>query len=73
MEGRVSPRLSTAKDIAKISHRAGIGVAKYGAVIGGGVSAIRNVVAVFRGDKCAIEALKDVAVDTGKGAQSVTE
>lgn len=39
---RLHPKLSTAKDIAKISHRAGVEQAKIGAIVGGGISLILN-------------------------------
>ena len=65
---RQHPKLSTAKDIAKISHRAGIEQAKYGAAISGGISLIKNVVAVTKGEKSAKDAAIAVAVDSGKGA-----
>lgn len=65
---RKHPLLSTAKDIAKISHRAGIEQAKYGAAISGGISLIKNVVAVTKGEKSAKDAAIDIAADTGKGA-----
>lgn len=65
---RQHPKLSTAKDIAKISHRAGLEQAKYGAAISGGISLIKNVVAVTKGEKSAKDAALDVAVDSGKGA-----
>ena len=40
---RLHPKLSTAKDVVKISHRAGIEQAKIGALVGGGISMIKNV------------------------------
>lgn len=68
MEARVNPEVSTAKDIVKLGHRAGLEQAKMGAAIGGGISIIRNCVACFNGDKEPEEAIKDVALDTGKAA-----
>ena len=65
---RQHPILSTAKDVVKISHRAGVEQAKYGAAISGGISLIKNVVAVTKGEKSAKDAAIDVAGDTGKGA-----
>lgn len=65
---RLHPKLSTAKDIAKISHRAGMEQAKWGAAIGGGVSLIRNIVAVSKGEKDAAKAAVDFVKDTGTGA-----
>ena len=68
IEARLHPKLSTAKDIAKISHRAGVEQAKWGAGIGGGISLIRNIVAVIKGDKEPKDAAMDVVKDTGTGA-----
>ena len=68
MEARKHPKWSTAKDIAKVAHRAGVEQAKMGAVIGGGVSIIRNMVAVCKGEKDAREALADVGCDTASAA-----
>ena len=65
---RLHPKLSTAKDIAKISHRAGVEQAKTGAIIGGGISLIRNIVAVNKGEKDASKAAVDFIKDTGTGA-----
>lgn len=65
---RLHPKLSTAKDITKISHRAGVEQAKIGAIVGGGISLIKNVVAVSRGEKEAKEAALDFIKDTGKGS-----
>lgn len=64
---RQHPILSTAKDVVKISHRAGVEQAKYGAAISGGISLIKNVVAVTKGEKSAKDAAIEVAVDSGKG------
>ena len=65
---RLHPKLSTAVDVVKISHRAGVNAAKSGAVIGGGISFIRNSVAVIKGDKEIDEAISEVAGDTIKAA-----
>lgn len=65
---REHPKLSAAKDIAKVSNRAGLEQAKYGAAIGGGISLIRNIVAVVKDEKDAKKAAVDVAKDTGTGA-----
>lgn len=64
IEARLHPMVSTAKDIAKISHRAGMEAAKYGAAFGGGISIVQNLVAVVRGEKEPGEAVSDVAKDT---------
>lgn len=68
MEARKSPRLSTAKDIHKLSHEAGIEGAKSGALIGGGVAAVTNIVAMINGKKDFDEAVKDITKTTGKSA-----
>lgn len=67
LEARLHARLSTAKDVAKISHRAGVEQAKYGAVISGSVSLVRNLVSVVKGEKDAGEAAASVVVDTATG------
>ena len=63
-----SPMMTTARNVAGVSHRAGLEGAGYGAGISGGISAVRNVCAVISGDKDAGEALRDVAKDTACGA-----
>jgi len=65
---RKHPKIATALDIAGISHRAGLEQAKSGAVIGGSISIIRNLVAVIKGEKEAEDALYEVAIDTGSAA-----
>ena len=71
MEARINPTLSTAKDITKLAHRAGVQQAAIGAAVGGGVSIVRNAVALYKGDKNGVEALKGVTVDTA-GAAAVS-
>ena len=61
----INPKWTTAKRIIKTSHDAGLEQAKNGAVIGGSVSIIKNVVALAKGEKDAGEAIVDVAKDTG--------
>lgn len=68
MESRINPMLSTAKDVIKIAHRAGVEQAKYGAAISGSVSLVRNLVAVAKGEETADEAALSVVKDTGTGA-----
>lgn len=63
-----SPLATTAREVAGVSHRAGVQGAAYGAGISGGISAVRNVCALISGDKDAGEALIDVAKDTAYGA-----
>ncbi len=65
---RLSPKLMTAKDIARVSHKAGIEGAKFGAVIGGAISLITNLIVTCNGDKELSEAAFDVVVDTTASA-----
>lgn len=68
IEARNNPKWSTAKDIARVANRAGLEQAKMGAAIGGGMSLIRNFVAVCKNEKDAKEAALDVAGDTAGAA-----
>lgn len=68
IEARMHPKISTAKDVARISHRAGLEQAKWGAGISGGISLIRNIVDVARGNKEPKDAAMDVVKDAGTGA-----
>jgi hypothetical protein len=54
--------------MAKVSHRAGFEQLKMGAFIGGGVSFVRNLVNVIKGEKKPDEAALAVVKDTGTGA-----
>ena len=69
-EARLHPKLSTAKDIGKIAHKAGLEQAKYGAVVGGSISIVRNLVAVVKGEKEPMEAGEEIAKDTGTAVVS---
>jgi hypothetical protein len=62
------PKFETAKKITKISHQAGVEAVKTGIVISSGVSLIKNIVAVTKGEKDANEAAMAVVKDTGTGA-----
>lgn len=66
IEARLHPKLSTAKDIAKVAHRSGVEGALIGAAVGGGISFIQNTVEVIKGDKAPKDAILDVAGSTGK-------
>jgi hypothetical protein len=65
---REHPHLSTALDIADVSHRAGIEAAKSGVIFGGSISAIQNIVAIAKGEKEADEAAADFAKDAAATA-----
>lgn len=67
LEARLNPKLSVAKDITKVAHRAGLEQAKTGALIGGSISLIKNLVGVCKGEITPIEAGKKLAIDTGVG------
>lgn len=68
MEARKSPLSSVGKDVLSVSHRAGLSAAKSGAVLGGGLSVLRNIVHVSRSGKSMEDATVDVLTDTGKAA-----
>lgn len=68
IEARLHPKISVAKDIIRISHRAGIEQAKTGALVGGGISLIKNTIGVIKGEIEPFDAAKSIALDTGKGA-----
>lgn len=68
MEARKNPILSTTKDVLRLSHKAGVESAKTGAVVGGSMSILRNVMALGRKQKTATDTLTDVAKDTGSAA-----
>lgn len=68
IEARLHPKISTTKDVIKISHRAGVEQAKTGALVGGGISLIKNTIGVIKGETEPFDAAKSMAFDTGKGA-----
>lgn len=65
---RLHPELSTAMDVAKISHRAGVQAAEMGALIGGSVSIVKNLASVCKGETEPEEAVLNVAKDTATTA-----
>lgn len=65
---RKHPKIATALDIARTSHRAGTEGAKYGAAIGGTISLVQNLFALAQKEKNLAEAAGDLAFDTGKAA-----
>ena len=68
IEARMHPLWSTTKDVAQVSHRAGVEAGKYGAILGGLTSIATNLVATVNGDKDLIQALQDVAENTACSA-----
>ncbi|PDW61801.1 hypothetical protein BB444_03025 [Helicobacter pylori] len=67
IEARLNPNLSTAKDVTRVSHQAGMNVAQTGALIGGGVSAITNIYECIANGKDPMKTLKHTLVATAKG------
>ncbi len=67
IEARLNPKLSTAKDVANLSHQAGMNAAQTGALIGGGVSAITNIYECIANGKDPMKAIKHTAIATLKG------
>ncbi|GAA7101981.1 hypothetical protein ID0213_05040 [Helicobacter pylori] len=67
IEARLNPKLSTAKDVASVSHQAGMNAAQTGALIGGGVSLVTNVYECFTNGKDPKKAIKHTAIATLKG------
>ncbi|MCR4459430.1 MULTISPECIES: hypothetical protein [Pseudescherichia] len=65
---REHPKLATAMDIARTSHRAGLEGAKSGAAVGGTISLVVNLFNVAQQKKELGEAIQDVAIDTAKAA-----
>ncbi len=68
VEARLHPAWSTAKDVAKISHEAGLNGAMFGAAIGGTTAVVRNAVALAQGEVELGEAAANVAVQTAGSA-----
>lgn len=66
IEARIHPIFSTTKDIAKISHQAGIQAAEIGAMIGGGISTIQNIVSIIKDEITVDEAISNISKDTVK-------
>ena len=65
---RQHPELSTAMDVAKISHKAGVETAKTSAIIGGSVSIVKNLVSLCKCETEPEDAVKNVAKDTATTA-----
>lgn len=63
----MNPKLSTAKDVASVSHQAGMNAAQTGAWIGGGVSLVTNVYECIANGKDPMKVIKHTAIATLKG------
>ncbi|MFP6209179.1 hypothetical protein ACLGCU_04570 [Helicobacter pylori] len=67
IEARLNPKLSTAKDVASVSHQAGMNAAQTGALISGSVSLVTNVWECVVNGKDPKKAIKYTAIATLKG------
>ncbi|WRC96136.1 hypothetical protein E5K84_02970 [Helicobacter pylori] len=67
IEARLNPKLSTAKDVASVSHQAGMNAAQTRALISGSVSLVKNVYECFVNGKDPKKAIKNTAIATLKG------
>ncbi|PUD72727.1 hypothetical protein C2R72_07905 [Helicobacter pylori] len=67
IEARLNPNLSTAKDVTRVSHQAGMNAAQTGALIGGGVSLVTNIYECIANGKDPKKAIKHTAIATLKG------
>ncbi len=67
IEARLNPNLSTAKDVTRVSHQAGMNATQTGALIGGGVSLVTNVYECIANGKDPMKAIKHTAIATLKG------
>ena len=65
---RMHPVLSTAVDITKLSHRAGVKSAEISAIFGGSISIVKNIVSVCKGEIEPENAVLNVAKDTATTA-----
>ncbi|WP_240040277.1 hypothetical protein [Helicobacter pylori] len=67
IEARLNPNLSTAKDVTRVSHQAGMNAMQTGAWIGGSVSLVKNVYECIANGKDPEKAIKHTAIATLKG------
>ncbi|WQS10121.1 hypothetical protein KVC53_03865 [Helicobacter pylori] len=67
IEARLNPKLSTAKDVASVSHQAGMNAMQTGAFISGGVSLATNIYEYFANGKDPKKAIEHTAIATLKG------
>ncbi len=66
IEARLNPKLSAAKDVANLSHQAGMNAMPTGALIGGGVSLVTNIYECIANGKDPKKALKHTPTKTLK-------
>ncbi len=66
IEARLNPKLSTAKDVANLSHQAGMNAMQTGALIGGGVSLLTNIYECIANGKNPKKAIEHTTIATLK-------
>ncbi|GAA9299587.1 hypothetical protein TH0249_09150 [Helicobacter pylori] len=67
IDARLNPKLSTAKDVANLSHQSGMNAMQTGALVGCSVSLVTNVCECVTKGKDPKEAIKHTALATLKG------
>ncbi|GAA7409668.1 hypothetical protein MM0350_02980 [Helicobacter pylori] len=67
IDARLNPNLSTAKDVASLSHQAGMNAMQTGAFVGGVVSCVTNIYECIANGKDPNKAIKHTALATLKG------
>ncbi|GAA9449014.1 hypothetical protein UBN105_10140 [Helicobacter pylori] len=67
IDARLNPKLSTAKDVANLSHQAGMNAMQTGALVGGVVSCVTNIYECIANGKDPNKAIKHTALATLKG------
>lgn len=68
MEARKAPAMSVCKDVVSVGNKAGLQAGKNAAVVGGGISVVRNVYGMFNGEKSTGKASLNIVSDTGSAA-----
>lgn len=68
LQARLNPLKSTVKDVAKLSHRAGVEAAQISALVSGSISIIKNMAGALSGDIDAEDAVENVINDTAGAA-----
>ncbi|GAA8120761.1 hypothetical protein NP05112_10000 [Helicobacter pylori] len=67
IDARLNPNLSTAKDVANLSHQAGMNAMQTGAFVGGIVSCVMNIYECIANGKDPNKSIKHTALATLKG------
>ncbi|WP_367711977.1 hypothetical protein [Helicobacter pylori] len=67
IEARLNPKLSATKNVASLSHQAGMNAAQTGALLDGWISAITNIYECIANGKDPVKAIKHTAIATLNG------